>query len=87
MSWVNFNSGNGVHGVHEALPGQSIEETQNFFGLIPPIGNVSIRSNDGVIRGGMFYTLDWITESSCSSAGYANMLYGFIGSRLAEEVF
>ncbi len=85
-AWLYLNSGGQAHGVREPLPGRSLDDSQNSFGLIHPIGNVWIRSVEGVIRGGSF---DYGMVNALSSNrydGYVEYRCAFFGARLVEDL-
>jgi len=81
-AWFYSDSGGSTHGVNE-----NPSEHSHPFGLNQAIGNVFVRSSDGVLRGASFsYDSGWYAESSYSVEGSAGVRYGGIGSRLAELI-
>ncbi len=83
-AWVCGNSGLQPHEVREPLPGLSIDESKNSFGLIHPVGNIRIRSLDGIIRGGSFRDCAWGAVSAVRVVGVDDQRMDSIGLRLAE---
>jgi formylglycine-generating enzyme required for sulfatase activity len=84
-AWIAEQSGNQVHGVRERVPGAELKDVKNSFGLIYPVGNVFVRSVEGVIRGGAYCYGRWFTESSVRFRGAAGSRAPIIGLRLVEE--
>ncbi len=85
-AWIDSNSGDQAHGVREPLPGRTLENSKNSFGLIHPIGNVCVRSAEGVVRGGSFADFGEFTQSSFRDGGDAGCRYADIGARLVEDL-
>ena len=85
-AWFIDNSDNRVHGVREAISGRTIDDSKNSFGLIHPIGNVSIRSATGVVHGGSFCEEYGHMQSSLWSSGYAAHRSEYVGARFVEDV-
>ncbi len=85
-AWVKSNSGEQAHGVWEPLPGRTLDDSWNSFGLIHAIGNVWIRSSEGVVRGGSFYYYDDGTQSSYRRDGFAGFRYAYFSFRLVEDL-
>ena len=72
-AWVHSNSGNQAHGVREPLPGRTLDDSRNSFGLIHAIGNVWVRSAGGVVRGGSFDFSDLGMQSYLRSLGWSEL--------------
>lgn len=85
-AWVHSNSGNQAHGVREPLPGRTLDDSRNSFGLIHAIGNVWVRSAEGVVRAGSFDRYGSDTQSSLRLDGDAGDRCANFGSRLVEDL-
>ncbi len=85
-AWVHSNSGNQAHGVREPLPGRTLDDSRNSFGLVHAIGNVWVRSAEGVVRGGSFNAGDDNAQSFVRGDGLGESRYAFIGARLVEDL-
>ncbi len=86
-AWVSSNSGGQAHGVREALPGRTLEDSKNSFGLIHAIGNVWVRSAEGAVRGGSFdSTFDHARSSFRSIDSAVRFRLPNIGARLVEDL-
>ena len=76
-----------AHLVHEVPHGANPDEYKNSYGLIHAVGNVFVRSSDGVLRGAAFNTLEERdARSSESTDGYARRRSDNIGSVLVESL-
>jgi formylglycine-generating enzyme required for sulfatase activity len=84
-AWIASNSGYETHEVRAPLPSLPLENSTNTFGLIHPIGNVFVRSAEGVLRGGSFSHGNGYTRSSKRVAGFAEERERSIGLRIAED--
>ncbi len=85
-AWIHSNSGKQAHGVREPLPGRTLEDSKNSFGLIHATGNVLIRSAEGVARGGSFICDEANERSSNWSGGWLSFRGDHIGVRLVEDL-
>ncbi len=84
-TWFNLNSGDQAHGVREPLPGRTLDDSRNSFGLIHSTGNVWNRSSEGVVRGGSFGSSAGYTQSFFRGGGYSEYRFANFGSRLVED--
>lgn len=80
-AWVASNSENQAHGVHENPAGH-----QHSFGLNQAIGNVYVRSAEGVLFGGAYDSHGWNVKSTYFRADCAQIREDTIGSRLVEDL-
>jgi formylglycine-generating enzyme required for sulfatase activity len=85
-AWVYGNSADQAHGVREPLPGRTLDDSRNSFGLIHAIGNVWVRSAEGVVRGGSFNGDHAFTQSFLRYVGYGVYRNAVFGARLVEDL-
>ncbi len=84
--WIHGNSGIQAHGVREPLPGRPLSDSKNAFGLIHAIGNVWIRSSEGVVRGGSFRDTGNLARSLFRDEDNATGRFHDVGLRLVEDL-
>lgn len=72
--------------VRQAPPGKSLDVTKNSFGLIHAIGNVWIRSREGITRGGSSDYYGSLARSSFRSTGDRDHRHFDISTRLVEKI-